>query len=99
METEKTPIQLRQEEVAQYQLNIDIYTSILSTLSTELPDHLEPFRGRTDKHQAIAEIEDLNDVELLSNVWFAEELKARIRSEIVEQTKAKAILAVLQSQI
>ena len=99
METQKTPIELRQEEVAQYQENIDTYLTILSTLPTELPEHLEKFRTRTDKHQAIAEVEDFEDVEILSNVWFAEELKGRIRSEMVEQAKAKAILKALETKL
>lgn len=98
MENQKTPIESRQEEVAQYQTNIDTFTAILNTLPTELPEHLEPYRKRSDKHQAIAEIENFDDVKLLSDVWFAEELKGRIRSEMVEQAKAKAILAVLEAQ-
>jgi hypothetical protein len=37
------------------------------------------------------------DVELLSNLWYADQCYAAIRSETVEMSKAKAILAVLQS--
>lgn len=93
-----TPIEARQQEVADYQNNIDTYKAILETLPIELPEHLEPYRLRTDRHSAIAEIENLDDVELLSNVWFAEELKGRIRSEMVEQAKSKAILSVLEAR-
>lgn len=93
---EPTPLESRRQEVAQYQNNIDTYTTILETLSTSLPPHLESYRNRSDKHPAIAEIEDLNDVAILSNVWFAEELRGRIRSEMLEQAKAKAILSVLE---
>ena len=95
---ELTPTQMRQQEVAQYQSNIDTYSAILATLDTALPEHLEPYRTRTDKHQAITEIADLDDVQTLSNVWFAQELHGRIRSEMLEQSKARAILAVLEAQ-
>jgi hypothetical protein len=97
-ETPLTALELRQQEVAQYQANIDMYKTILVSMPTELPEHLEKFRTRTDKHVAIAEVEDLDDVELLSNVWFGEQLKASIRTEMVEQAKAKAILAAMQAQ-
>ena len=90
-------IRLRKEEVEQYQKNIDMFNAILLKLSGELPAHLEPYRKREDKHKAISEIEDLNDVQLLSNVWFHDELKGRIRSEMVEKTKSEAILSILEA--
>lgn len=90
-------ITARQEEVAAYQLNITNYTALVGTLPNELPAHLEPYRTRSDKHAAIAEIEDLDDVALLSDVWFRAECNARIRSEMVEMRKAQAILSVLEA--
>lgn len=92
-----TEIELRRQEVEQYQTNIDNFTAVLATLPSELPERLQSYRNRKDKHQAAAEIENLDDVQLLSNVWFHDELKARIRSEIVEKAKAQAILAVLEA--
>ena len=90
-------IETRRQEVAQYQLNIDTYNAIIATLPSELPAHLQSYRDRKDKHAAAAEIEDLDDVQLLSNVWFYDELKGRVRSEMVEKAKAQAILTVLEA--
>lgn len=95
---EKTPIELRQEEVAVYQANIDLYTSMASALPSEWPDHLVQFKGRTDRHEAIAEIEDLDDVTLVSDLWARDQATAAIRAETVEMRKAQAILTALQAQ-
>jgi len=91
-------LEARRAEVAQYQSNIDTFTTIIATLPSELPERLQGFRARTDRHAAAAEIEDLDDVALLSDVWFFDELKGRVRSETVEMRKAAAILAALEAQ-
>ena len=91
-------VELREMEVAAYQRNIDTYTAILASLPTELPSHLESYRNRTDKHEAIKEIENFDDVEQLSDFWYAMEVKGLIRTEMLEQRKAKAILAYLKEQ-
>lgn len=93
-----TEIEFRRQEVADYQKNIDNFTAIIATLPSELPLHLEAYRNRTDKHQAAAEISNLDDVALLSDVWFRAELEGRIRSEIVEMRKSQAILSILEAQ-
>lgn len=91
-----TPLELRRAEVAEYQKNINTFSAIANTLPTTLPDHLQEYRGRQDKHQAAAEIANLEDLQLLSDVWFYDELQARIRSEMVEMRKSQAILTVLE---
>ena len=96
-EPQLTPLEVRRLEVAQYQANIDTFNAILATLPSELPAHLAAYRTRKDKHEAAAEIEDLEDVTLLADVWFHDELKARVRSETVEMRKAQAILAILEA--
>lgn len=88
----------RRAEVEQYQINIDNFQSILSSISTELPEHLEQYRSATNHHDVVKEIDDIDDVRILSEVWFAEELKWRVKTELVEQTKAKAILDALERQ-
>lgn len=93
-----SPLEMRRAEVAQYQANINTFKSLLETLPSDLPAHLEPYRTRQDKHAAAAEIEDMDDVVLLSDVWFHDELKARVRSETVEMRKAQAILSALEAQ-
>ena len=96
-DTPMTPLQAREAEVAQYEANIAMYTAILATLPTEWPTRLLDHRNATDKHAAAATIHDMDDVELISKLWYADQCYAAIRSETVEMNKAKAILAVLQS--
>lgn len=96
-DTPMTPLQARQAEVAQYEANIAMYTAILATLPTEWPTRLLDYRTVTDKHAAVATIHDMDDVELISKLWYADQCYAAIRSETVEMNKAKAILTVLQS--
>jgi len=99
--TEITPeviLQARRDEVAQYEKNIALYQTILKDLPTEFPARLEKYKGVKNKHEAAAEVTDLEDVALLSKLWYAEDCKAAIRSEMVELTKSKAILAVLEAQ-
>ncbi len=50
-----TPLELRRDEVAQYDANIAMYEAILATLPTEWPARLEQFKGRKDHHEAAAE--------------------------------------------
>lgn len=94
---QQTALDARRAEVAAYQQNIATFTALVATLPSELPARLEQYRGRTDRHAAAAEIEDLDDVALLADVWFHDELKARVRSETVELRKAQAILSVLEA--
>lgn len=93
-----TPLEARRAEVAQYQQNIEIFKALSAQLPSELPAHLEKYRDRKDRHEAAAEIDDLDDVTLLSDVWFHDDCKARVRSETVEMRKAQAILSVLEAQ-
>lgn len=90
-------IALREAEVAQYDANVALYTAILADLPTEWPARLEQFRGRKDHQQAVSEVEDLDDVELLSQLLYMEQVKASIRAEKLERTKAAAILAALKA--
>jgi hypothetical protein len=96
--TEITALQARQQEVAQYEANIAMYKTIILTLPNEWPDHLLQYRVVENKHKASAEITDLDDVTLVSQLWYADECAAAIRAETVEMTKAKSILAVLEAQ-
>lgn len=97
-ETNLTPLQARQAEVAQYEANIALYQTILTTLPTEWPAHLEKYRGSKNEHDDIATVDDLADVELLSKLWYADRVKKSIRTETLECMKAKAILDVLENQ-
>lgn len=94
--TEISAIEARRAEVAQYEANIALYESILNTLPTEWPEHLAKYKGAKNQHEIVEEILDLGDVELVSKLWYADQCRKLIRSEIVEMTKAKTILAQLE---
>ena len=96
--TNITPLEARRAEVAQYEANIALYQTIVSTLPTSWPDHLTQYKGAKNQHEIVAEIANVADVELLSKLWYADECQKFIRSEIVEMTKVKSILAVIETQ-
>ena len=95
--TEITPLVARQQEVAQYEANIAMFTNLLAGLPTEWPERLLEFRGAANQHEAINKIDDLADVELLSDLWFADECYKSIRTETLEKRKAEAILSTLKA--
>jgi hypothetical protein len=94
-ETTITPLEARQNEIAQYEANIATYTAIAANTPSEWPAHLVKHKGAKNKHDIISKIEDLGDVELLSDLWTHEDAKSAIRTETLEKRKAEAILATL----
>lgn len=93
-----TALEARRAEVAAYRSNIAMYKTILESLPTEWPEHLVQFKGAVEQHKAAASIEDLDDLELVAKLWYADQCKAAIRAETVEMTKAAAILATMEAQ-
>lgn len=89
-------IKMREAEVAQYDQNIALYETILSTLPESWPERLEKFKGRTDHQQAVTEC-DVDDVELLSQLLYKKQCENAIRAERLERTKAATILAVIKA--
>lgn len=94
-EIQMTPLEARQAEIAQYESNIAMYTAIAANLPSEWPEHLIQYKGAKNKHEVISGIEDLADVELLSDLWTHDDAKAAIRTETLEKRKAEAILSTL----
>jgi len=92
--TELTPLQARQAEVAQYEANIEMYKAIKAGLPDTFPAHLEKYKGtsKDSQHQVITEIEDLEDIILVSDLWTQEACTASIKTETLEMRKALAIL-------
>jgi hypothetical protein len=95
---ELTPLEARQAEVAQYELNIAMYQAIADATPSEWPEHLAHLKGSTEKHSVIAGIANLEEVELIGDLWAHDDAQAAIRSETVELRKSRAILAVLTAQ-
>ena len=94
--TEITPLQAREAEVAQYEQNIAMYKTMLAGLPTEWPARLLEYKEVTNKHEVIGKIQDLDDVELLSDLWAADDCVKAIRTETLEKRKSEAILAALK---
>jgi hypothetical protein len=90
-----TALQARQSEVAQYEANIAMFTGLLAGLPTVWPERLLPFRNSTNQHESINQVDDLKDVELLADLWFADECYKSIRTETLEKRKSEAILNTL----
>jgi hypothetical protein len=94
---EKTAKELRQEEVNQYEANIQMYKSIAAGLPSEWPAHLAHLKNEKNTHEAISKIEDLADVELVGKLWAYEQAQASIRTEMIEKAKAAAILGAMKA--
>lgn len=90
-------IDIRRAEVAQYDANIAMYQSILATLPTDWPEDLAQYRNPHNEHDVAAQIEDLEDLAILSQLWYADQVHRMIRSETVERTKAASILAAMEA--
>lgn len=87
-----TEIAMREQEVAMYTRNIDMYKAMADSLPSEWPEHLISLKDATNRHEAIATIEDLDDVELVSKLWARMNAVALCRSEFVERAKSQAFL-------
>jgi hypothetical protein len=90
-------IEMREQEVYQYQVNINNFESMITALGdlpTQWPAHLVQYRGMTRDQMAVA-IEDDDELDVASGLSFRDELKARIRSEKMEQRKSKMVLDTL----
>jgi hypothetical protein len=92
-----TPLQARIDEVAQYETNIAMYKVMLAALPTEWPTRLLQYKDVTNKHEVIGKIQDLDDVELLSDLWAADDCVRAIRTETLEKRKSEAILVALKA--
>lgn len=86
-------IEMREQEVYQYQTNINNYTAMLaSCIQDPWPQRLLPYRGMT-RDQLAQSIQDDDDLDLAGQLAFRDELRLRVRSEKMECSKAKLMLA------
>lgn len=90
-------IEMREQEVYQYQTNINNYTAMLaSCIQDAWPQRLIPYRGM-GRDQLAAAIADDDDLDLASQLAFRDELRFRLRSEKMECNKARMMLATAVS--
>lgn len=88
----------REQEVHLYQININNFLLMLNSLPTDsLPSNLTEYLS--------TEIKDLphslsdDEVQLIADYKYRDELISRVRTEKAEQSKAKRVLDVIKSQI
>lgn len=91
----------REYEIYHYQVNIDNYTAMLAALPTDswdtLPDDVRKWQGfRTEDLPATLPVELVIQ---LADLQYRDRLRALIRTEAVEQNKAKRVRDALLSQI
>lgn len=91
-------LESRRAEVAQYDDNIVMYQTIRDTLPNEWPERLAQFKGVKDHQGAAKQVAD-EDVELLAQLLMREHCEQMARTEMLERTKAAAILAVLEAKL
>lgn len=88
----------REQEVNQYQINIDNYTQMLSVLPTgQAPDDVAPYVNM--ESQNIPADVPLDIVMLAADYQYRDRIANLIRSEMIEQSKAKRVLDALKAQI
>jgi hypothetical protein len=87
----------RTHEVYAYDTNIANYRSMLETLPSEWPAHLEQYRQMEPHPAAVACPNEY--LEELALVQQYDRVSALLSTEIVERTKAASILAALEGQI
>jgi hypothetical protein len=88
----------REREVHQYQINIDNYNQMLSVLPQDtVPVELAPYLN-TQTDDLPIEM-DIETVMLISQYQYRDRLKKLLRTENIEQSKAKAILDSLRAQL
>ena len=88
----------REREVHQYQINIDNYNQMLTALPTgDVPADIAQYLNTQPDDLPIDM--DIDDVMLISQYQYRDRLKKLLRTENIEQSKAKAVLDSLKAQL
>lgn len=90
-----TNLYYREQEIYGYQVNINNYTTLLNNLPNEWPADLEQYRNAGEDLAGVP-IERLQEV---SDLKFAARIAATLRTELVEQNKAKHIYQAMVAQL
>lgn len=94
----KTNIEARIQEVAGYQTNIDNYTRMIAELPVEWNEATAQYRGK-ETADLVQIIDDEALLTQVADLVFKDKLTATLRTERLEQRKAKLVLKVLQNQL
>jgi len=88
----------REKEVYQYQVNVDNYTVMLTGLPQDnIPTSLANY-ANTEIHDLPWDMDDA-DVQMIAQYQYRNKLRSLLRSEKVEQNKARLILEALKAQV
>ena len=88
----------RELEIYQYQINIDNYNVMLSSLpADEWPMHLGMYVNTPIDQLPIAMTDQ--DVDLINDYQYRDRLRVAVRTERAEQSKATRVLDALKAQI
>jgi hypothetical protein len=88
----------REKEVYHYQVNIDNYTVMLTGLPQDaIPSNLVMYI-KAETHELPWDMSD-EDVQTVAQYQYRDRLRYLIRTERIEQNKAKLILEALKAQI
>lgn len=93
-QTQLTPLEIRQIEVDSYSANIDAYTKLLATLDGNWDDdliHLKNIESQEAARQC-----PMDRLERLAVLQQFDQVTNLLKTEIVERTKAAAILGILK---
>jgi hypothetical protein len=88
----------REKEVYHYQVNIDNYTVMLTGLPQDtIPSELAIY-SNTETEKLPLDLSDA-DVQTIAQYQYKDKLRSLLRSEKVEQNKARLVLEALKAQI
>jgi len=87
----------RETEIESYQVNIDNYVTILAGLPSVWTPELEQYKGLDS--QGVASNVPLEHVDLVSDLLFYDRVSFLLRTEVIEQRKAKHIYNAIVSQM
>lgn len=88
----------REREVHQYQINIDNYTTMLAALPQGEPP-AEILQYMSTKTEELPFNVPLETVQIISDYQYRDRISYLIRTELIEQSKAKRVLDALKAQI
>jgi hypothetical protein len=98
LDTMVTNAYYREKEVYEYQVNVDNYTVMLTGLPQDaIPSHLASYIN-TETKNLPWDMDD-NDVQTIAQYQYRDKLRSLLRSEKVEQNKARLVLEALKAQI
>ena len=88
----------REREVHQYQINIDNYTAMLAALPQgDVPTEIVPYMDTPTEE--LPTFIPLETIQLIADYQYRKRITYLIRTEAIEQGKAKRVLDALKAQI